>query len=888
MGTTNTTSQNCQGEKIKMCYLSRELTGRRVLTLVTFVCLFQATLTQKNVMEMKLQGSEPLSLLWGIGDATAYIGRLFTYTLPSDAFQGNVVRYNINEVGKDTLPDWLTFNALKAELKGIPGQQNKGRVYLEVKAIGDDQSSSDDVFSIEILEDTFGPITAVPAVAKSGPKDVKCSKNEPQTVVTVILDCDMDTMLPGNRIGLLDNMASHLNLAPEMMKIMPVGDKPMFDNTALVSGPGNCKQPHHAGLLVSWLVGCGKVDQDHMQILQLLETSAANGDMTGALGHGIIGWHVTNTRFQEKVRRKRAVTQTPTMMVPVPTSVVESSTEETSKPAMEATSAYIMPTQTIDIQPTKVVTSSSSSTVADTSTIAPTTTTKMEQTTVPTTTTTTKPVIVTKPMPTTPPTTTTTKKPTTTSTTTTTPKPPVRTLPPLVDTTPEPECPPPGRMSNKPPMLKNPINDITVESGVIKKIKIPDDTFFDCNDGDTNDLDLELKLDSNNDIPSDFWLKVIKRPSRPYNILMNPLNTNAGSYTFKLKATNYYDKSTSQDLNIVVLGEEMAEQEPNHELSMTIDYDYEKFMSDLESRVDLSNKVAGLYGDKNSKYLTVTRIEKGSVVYAWTNNSLSGSGCPVDSLKSNVGKLVDEKGNLTPEVLDAMQPYKINSIASAPLGACTNNPNFPARSARRASATTPTAVAPTQAKTDAPMVKPDSTIKYVDKSTTMKPMEKTTANVAAAGAGGGSDMWITTVVPAIVVVVVLIVALVIACCLYKKKRQGRMKLKEKDHFASNKGVPVIFADEYEEKPNDSTRPLIMEDEKPPMPPPEYPRASSETSGNSNSTQPIEDNVEEIELDDTSYDINSPLYSPPPPVTASSNSKPPHVQSSRGPPPYVPP
>lgn len=111
-----------------------------------------------------------------------------------------------------------------------------------------------------------------------------------------------------------------------------------------------------------------------------------------------------------------------------------------------------------------------------------------------------------------------------------------------------------------------------------------------------------------------------------------------------------------------------------------------------------------------------------------------------------------------------------------------------------------------------------------------------------------------------------------------------MKLEEKNKFANNKGVPVIFADEYEEKPNDSKRPLIMDEEKPPMPPPEYQRASSETSGNSNSTQPME--AEEIEMEDTSE--MSPLYSPPPPVTASNNSKPPHVQSSRGPPPYVPP
>lgn len=45
--------------------------------------------------EMKQQ-TEPLTLLWGISDTTAYVGKLFTYTLPSDAFQGNIVHYHVS------------------------------------------------------------------------------------------------------------------------------------------------------------------------------------------------------------------------------------------------------------------------------------------------------------------------------------------------------------------------------------------------------------------------------------------------------------------------------------------------------------------------------------------------------------------------------------------------------------------------------------------------------------------------------------------------------------------------------------------------------------------------------------------------------------------------
>jgi len=51
-----------------------------------------------GIHEMKQQttGSEPLTLLWGIADTTAYVGKLFTYTLPNDAFQGNIIHYDVS------------------------------------------------------------------------------------------------------------------------------------------------------------------------------------------------------------------------------------------------------------------------------------------------------------------------------------------------------------------------------------------------------------------------------------------------------------------------------------------------------------------------------------------------------------------------------------------------------------------------------------------------------------------------------------------------------------------------------------------------------------------------------------------------------------------------
>ena len=809
------------------------------------------------------------------------------------------VYLQVTEAAMDTLPSWLNFNPLKAELSGIPEPKDKGQVYLEVKAIGDHNSRADDVFSIEVVDDSSMSVGASKPkkVGDNVPKLVRCRREEPETVSTVIVDVDIHSLNPSERIGIFSNLASHLNLATEMLKMLPVGNKPMFDTTALVAGPGDTKEPKHQGVLVSWLVGCGKVEADHLPVLQQLEMLAKNGDMGSALGHSIVGWHVTNSRFQQKPRRKRAATATPTMSMPAPTKVVDMKSS-----AIEPTaSVMIQPTKTVDVQPTAAVKPT------ETAAISPTPTTQMTQTmsvtpepttVLPTKTFTMTTSAVTTPTPST--STESTTKSTTQSTTKSTKK-------PTEKPTPEPKCPPSGRGPKKAPMIEKQIRNFTIMAGEVFRYKIPEDSFFDCYDDLTSDLDLYLLLNDNS-VPNSFWIQLKKKLLRPYRLTANPLNIHSKNYKFVLRAENYYSKSTDMEFYIDVLGEEMTKAPPSHELSMTIDMDYDEFTSDLSNRLELMNKIADLYGDSNSDSIIVTRIDRGSVIFAWTNKTLPGDSCPVGDIENLVNKLVNKEGGVSYEASEALLPYKISSAAAVPLGKCASNPNFPKIDTKKAKMTT---VAPTPKPMTKPVTTPkveptpkptpEPTPKPTKKKTpkpfmppTPKPTEKedktasptttTETKVAAAGAGGGSDIWITTVVPAIVVVVVLIIALIIACCLYRKKRKGKLNVEEKHSFKNKSGTPVIFADEYEDRPNDSSKPLIMRDEKPPVLPPEYQRAPSEGSAGSNSTQPIGEG-EEIEMDET-----SPLYQPPPPVTASSSSKPPppHLQASRSPPPYVPP
>ena len=281
-----------------------------------------------------------------------------------------------------------------------------------------------------------------------------------------------------------------------------------------------------------------------------------------------------------------------------------------------------------------------------------------------------------------------------------------------------------------------------------------------------------------------------------------------------------------------------------------------------------------MFGDENTSALTVTRIARGSVVYAFTNNTLSGGSCPVDDITALADKLVTADGNLNPEAEEKLKPWVLAGAATAPAGDCEGNPNFPVRSATAAAKPTMSTATAKPGVTEKPTDAPGMSDKpSMPKTTTASP---NVTGVATAGKTSEDDIWITTVVPAVVIVAILLIALLVACILYRKKRKGKMNLEDQNTFV-NKGAPVIFPDELDEKPNDSTKPLLIEGS-PPAPPPEYHRGTSESPeprGNNHkeNTPPTDEVDADIEIDAT-----SPLYQPPPPVTASSGKQArPHVQ-----------
>nr|KAG5705579.1 hypothetical protein BaRGS_034777 [Batillaria attramentaria] len=756
------------------------------------------------------------------------------------------------EAGKTSLPSWLQFLPDQNVLRGIPQREDAGALYLEVLAYGNDGSKATDVFSVSISGDAATLSSGQPLTfRKSGPEVVRCKREEPETVATIIVDGDLNAMPVDDRLKLLTGFLSHMGLTEEVVKMIPAAANLLQDDTALVTGTGDARDPQHPGVQISWLVGCGKVEQGHFPVLQKLDDDSGSGRMKEAVGFPIVGWRVTNSRLQQHApkrrRRQTRATATPVITISPPTATDDDGTDATDVDTMTR-SVVEMTSPTFTIQPTPTEPEMPKTMTTDR---MPVTTPKEE-----------KPVKPTRP----PVTSTEGDKETTPSMKPT--KPPTKpTVKPIPPTGMLPEC--------QKPDVGEQIGRVTANVGEILEYQIPDNAFLmPCGLDGAEQISLRLFKGSSSKIPDDFWFKFDEEKKVIMGI---PSVKDEGRQSMTLVA-NLKDFEggpiSTMSFKIVVKNPSGRKGKVNHEVAMTIDTDYDKFVSNVSAKLDLAQKIAGAFGDEDTSALTVTGVRKGSVIYAWTNNTMSGPGCPVDDAKAMAGKLVSDDGNLRAETIEKLKPWKLTGASLAPAGDCEGNADFPIVSATALTPPPTSADTSTTAMPDDTKTKPD----MPDVTMTPKPtapVANMTTPPAKAGKTSEDDIWITTVVPAVVIVAILLIALLIACILYRKKRKGKMNLEDQNTFV-NKGAPVIFPDELDDKPGDSSKPLLIEGS-PPAPPPEYHRGTSESPEPRNNHKEATPPTDEMDAD-IETDVTSPLYQPPPPVTASSGkSARPHVQ-----------
>ncbi|PSN45591.1 hypothetical protein C0J52_15074 [Blattella germanica] len=375
--------------------------------------------------------------------------------------------------------------------------------------------------------------------------------------------------------------------------------------------------------------------------------------------------------------------------------------------------------------------------------------------------------------------------------------------------------PPPPKVprDNFPPTLRNQVDHINATVGRLLVFKVPEDTFYDPEDGSTRNMKLSL-------------LTMERTPISLTNWLHGGLTANDG---------------------LVVVIHSAPRTQYNVEFGMTLEIPFETFVSSASMKRKFVEKLKILFEDPNTNAISVSSIKEGSTIVTWYNRTLPTDFCPEDDISRLRRILVNDDQSISDRVGARMGPeFNVLAIKLTPTGKCQGELTE--------------------------LHVPDSPGLPIDDTHQI---------------GTSDEYLVTFVVPAVIIAAMLILAGIVACVLYRRRRTGKMNVGDEDERQSfrNKGIPVIFQDELEERPDPGNKsPVIMKEEKPPLPPPEYQRGEPE--------HPISPPTAAHPLLGETTASEDPPYQPPPPFTSSRDSgkqnRPKPTPTYRKPPPYVPP
>ncbi|KAJ8359301.1 hypothetical protein SKAU_G00158260 [Synaphobranchus kaupii] len=575
--------------------------------------------------------------------SAAVVGQVFQLKVAMETASGSSA-LKVTESGKAVLPSWLHWDPESGVLQGLPLEADRGTHYISVSiAHGDGSPVTDgdgsrgppgpDVFSIEVHSEEHAE---GPAPALESPP-FACTGEEPVTVLTVILDADLTKLSARERVGLLASMQRFSGVPLRRMRVLPVVNNRLFDMSAFVAGPGNAKKVVENGALLSWKLGCS-LDPGRIPDISGVQGPAKEGAMSALLGYPVVGWHIANKKPHAPKRARRHLYNTPTpvpsllpptshpepplRIVPTPTSPhIAPSTEHSAPPVRGPVPLPMKPTIRMrdpvahtptlgPPQPTRILDSTSTAPVQPTAT---------------------RPVYVEATASPTPPSTTrrpktsTTKKPKKTKTTT----------PP----------PPAGH-------LHNPIDEVNAWVGSYFEVKIPSDTFFDWEDGTTDNLRLTLRL-KHGDVSGDgSWIQFNSTSQLLYGL---PDPEHVGKHECFMQATDKGGRSATDAFEVRVNRRPSADKSPVL-FAARFYGDPQTVTANVHKKIVLVKKLAYALGDRNSSSLSLRNISQGSILVEWTNSSLPDSPCPRDQIQSLCRRIADPSGRPSPAFANAMEP----------------------------------------------------------------------------------------------------------------------------------------------------------------------------------------------------------------------------------------
>uniref|UniRef100_A0A8D8VFS9 Dystroglycan 1 n=1 Tax=Cacopsylla melanoneura TaxID=428564 RepID=A0A8D8VFS9_9HEMI len=239
----------------------------------------------------------PLRLGAGISDTSTYVGKLFHYPIPKDAFHGTNLHYKVEGQIKP-LPSWLVFDERRNALEGVPTPQDVGDVYVLVKARDAEGAQVKDVFSVQVLPGS--------QLEPNSNEKRKCKPAENIAMLSLVIDKALNDIPPKDRVRSLTNLAGFLVLETSQLTMLPQKSQDAKSDRILDSGQvrGVKRKLAHTSTVIMWQVGCeGEIWSEMLSEVERTKHLARDGTLNEVLELPLIGWHIINNINPFRERR---------------------------------------------------------------------------------------------------------------------------------------------------------------------------------------------------------------------------------------------------------------------------------------------------------------------------------------------------------------------------------------------------------------------------------------------------------------------------------------------------------------------------------------------------------------------------------------------------------
>ena len=341
--------------------------------------------------------------------------------------------------------------------------------------------------------------------------------------------------------------------------------------------------------------------------------------------------------------------------------------------------------------------------------------------------------------------------------------------------------------SNSAPVLVHPTRHIDTHLGVYFRYQVPEDTFYDYEDGNTRALKLHLLTLTMETLPLHSWVQFDLESQTIFGIpLKKNIPGSASDLKFVLVAQDSGGLEARDAIKITINVTSVAAL--SHQFMAIFDRDFISFTGNVANVIGMLQTVAQYFGDSSPTSMTVTELRMGSVELRWSNNTLSKKVCENETIQEFYEKIYSG-GQVNPDFQRALYPrYPVTKVGVEYSGICvpeaTVLPVFPR-------------VVPSTSR--------DSAIYYY------------------------------TVIPAVLVALLIFIIIVVLLCIHRHRRlAGRLLMDDEKPIFAKDRHPVLLENELELKDlnNQPKQPCViksdgsftnpafqMPDRHPPRPPP---------------------------------------------------------------------